>query len=105
MKRGAMAPLEQLASGWISEVKRRRQFTAVDPVADTLEYCAGELNERIRLASFAQAEVTVDQFAELHRVLPATVRRWCRQNRLGARLTPGGYVIPADAIPPLRRAS
>lgn len=105
MKKGALSPIEQLASAWAAEAKRRRQFTAVDPVADTLEYCASELNERIRLASFAQVEVTVEQFAELHHVLPATVRRWCRQKRLGARLTPSGYVIPAESIPPLRKAS
>lgn len=100
-----LVPFEQLASAWIAEAKRRRTVTALDAVADTLEYVAGELLERVRLSAFAFDEVTVEQFAQTHRVLPATVRRWCRQNRLGARRTPNGYVIPANAVPPLRKAS
>lgn len=95
---------ETLAESWIAEEKRRRQVTEVDAVADTLRYAAAELLERVRLASCDTEELTAEEFAQRHRVTPATVRRWARRGRLGARLTPAGYVIPADAIPPLKRA-
>lgn len=103
MSAKTLRPFEVLAEKWIAEAKRRHQVTAVDAVADTLKYVAGELLEHVRLASFNTDELTVDQFAEKHGVLDATVRRWCRTERIGARLTPLGYRIPTDAVPPVRR--
>lgn len=95
---------ETLAESWLAEEKRRRQVTEVDAVADTLRYAAAELLERVRLASCDADEMTVEEFARRHRVTVATVRRWSRAGRLGARRTPAGYSIPADAIPPMKRA-
>lgn len=103
MIRNALRPIEKLAEDWIAEAKRRRQVTTVDAVADTLQYTAAELLETVRLASFETNELTVEQFAAKHHVISATVRRWCRTERLSARLTPAGYLIPADAQPPIRR--
>lgn len=96
---------ESLAESWISDATKRKAVTATDPVADTLKYAAAELLERVRLASCDTDEMTAEEFAARHQVLPATVRRWCKSGRIGARLTPNGYRIPADAIPPMRKAS
>ena len=103
MKR-ALRSFESLAESWVSDASRRHAVTSADPVADTLKYAAAELLERVRLAQCDSDEITVEEFASKHRVLAATVRRWCRSGRLGARSTPNGYLIPVDAIAPLRKA-
>lgn len=106
MTRSEIAELESLANSWVEEAGRRHKVSAVDPVADALTYTAAELLERLRLLKTSGAELNVEDFAHAHNVEGATVRRWCRTGRIiGARLTPNGYKIPADAKPPLRKAS
>lgn len=105
MTKSQLRDIEGLAESWIQESERRHKVSAVDPVADALTYAAAELLERLRLLKTSGAEMSVEDFAAAHHVEGATVRRWCRTGRIiGARLTPNGYKIPADAKPPLRRA-
>lgn len=94
------APLVELAATWDSQVAARRQFSAVDPVADTLAICARQLREQVASAGATGQLVTPEQYAALPHVgvSPQAVRRWCRTGRLpGARQTEAGWLIPRDA--------
>lgn len=83
---------------WREEVERRRAISKADPVADTLEYCAGEVEQQLRTIERAAPSMTVDQYARAHNVTAQTVRGWCRSEQIpGARQTPKGWLIPADA--------
>lgn len=83
---------------WMQEADKRRRISKSDPVADTLEYCAGELKSRLR-SVHEDNRLTVEQYAKLPHVdvTPQTVRIWIRTGQLQAIDTPKGYKIAADA--------
>ena len=90
--------VQSVARGWKDEAKRRRNISATDPIADTLEWCAGEVEQQLHTIETAAPALTVEQFARQHGVTSQTVRGWCRDELLpGARMTPKGWEIPADA--------
>jgi DNA-binding transcriptional regulator YiaG len=93
-----VSAVEGVTRTWVDEAKKRRGISKVDPIADTLEYCAGELASRIR-AIQSDNRLTVEQFAKLPHinVTPQTVRTWIRTGQLQAQETPKGYKIAADA--------
>jgi hypothetical protein len=77
----------------------RRKASRVDPVADAIDFCVGELeetlnatNEETRLLTPAQYAVSIQPPANVQ-----TVRKWIRQGRLEAVKTAKGYVIPREA--------
>jgi hypothetical protein len=90
---------ERAAQSWRQEAEERRRISKSDPVADTLDYCAGELAVRLREAERADESLTVEQFARLADVdvTPQTVRAWIRRGELPATLTPKGWKIPRAA--------
>ena len=89
--------VERVAKTWKDEAKERRRISASDPVADTLEYCAGELAARMRaIAADAQLE-TVEQRAKREGVTVQTIREWIRTQQLPAQHGARGYRIPRDA--------
>lgn len=88
--------MKSTATGWKREAEKRREISGTDPVADTLEYCAGELAARLRDASEERYE-TVEVRAKREGVTPQTVRTWIRTNQLAAEEGPKGYRIPRDA--------
>lgn len=94
-----VTPFVSAARSWKQEAAKRRAISAVDPVADTLEYCAGELAERIRDAELANEGLTVEQYARLPHVsvTAQTVRNWIRRGQLAAVETPNGYRIARSA--------
>lgn len=99
--------VKQQAESWREEAARRRQISRADQVADTLDYCAGELAARLREAQAAVEELTVEQYAKQEGVTPQTVRTWIRHHRLAARETPKGYRIRKGeklAVPARRTA-
>lgn len=89
--------MKSTARSWKSEAEKRRGISAVDPVADTLEYCAGELAARLRDASALDQYETVEERAKRERVTPQTVRNWIRTNQLAAEDSAKGYRIRRDA--------
>lgn len=97
--------VETAATDWASEAKRRRGISANDPVADTLEYCAGELKKRLENARAAEKGewLTVDEYIEAmpegKRVTAQTVRGWIRRGMLSAKSTSRGYRIRAGTKP------
>ena len=96
--------VERVAKTWKDEAVKRRGISRSDPVADTLDYCAGELTARLRaIEKDAQLE-TVEQRAKREGVTPQTVRDWIRKEELPAQHGAKGYRIPRDAQR-VRRAS
>lgn len=89
--------VERAARSWRHEAEERRRISKSDPVADTLDYCAGELAARVRAAAAEAQLETVEQRAKREGVTPQTVREWIRTNQLAAQHGPKGYRIPRDA--------
>jgi hypothetical protein len=81
------------------EVQRRRAVSAVDPVADGMEYVRRDLAERVQRAERAAEPVTVAEYAARHGVSASAVTKWCRAGRIaGAYRTAGAeWRIPRDA--------
>lgn len=75
------------------EAKKRRTISATDPVADTLEYCASDIAERLKEAESASEWLTVEQYAKSEGVTVQTVRQWIRTHQLAATAGPKGYRI------------
>lgn len=89
--------IEGVAKTWRQEAQRRRAISASDAVADTLDYCAGELASRLRSLAAASEYETVEEVARREGVTPQTVREWCRTQQLPAEHGPKGYRIPKGA--------
>ena len=81
------------AATWKTEVAERRRISAHDPVADTLDYCAGEMTSQLKALESDTVWLTVEQYADLKLVTPQTVRNWIRRGELAAHDTEKGYRI------------
>lgn len=92
-----VSAVERVAKTWRQEAEERRRISKADPVADTLDYCAGEIAARIRSLAAETEYETVDQRASREGVTPQTVRGWIRSNQLAAQDGPKGYKIPRTA--------
>jgi hypothetical protein len=92
-----VSAVERTAKTWKEEADKRRRVSAVDPVADTLDYCAGELVARLQTLAVETAYESVDERARRERVTPQTVRNWIRAGQLAATDGPKGYLIPITA--------
>lgn len=99
------AAIEGVTRTWKQEAHKRRQFTKTDPVADTLEYCAGELDSRLESLKESMRRLSVEQFAKREGVTPQTVRNWIRRGLIQGDPTSKGYVIEATQIAPKRRSA
>jgi DNA-binding transcriptional regulator YiaG len=85
-------------ASWKEEAQKRRAISSLDPVADTLDFCAADLAERLRTATRAAEEMTPEQYAAAEGVTVQTVRNWIRRGQLVARHTAKGYRIAKDAV-------
>lgn len=87
-----MGALRQLATD-------RREVSTVDPAADGIDYCAGRLERLQSVIEAETAHLSPAEFAEIHGVKPAQVRRWIRNGELPVLETQGGqYLIKATAV-------
>jgi len=88
-----------LANGWRDEAERRRRISRADPVAEALDYCAGELDSELTEleSSTATVTVSVEEYAAATGVTPQTVRNWIRSGKLRAMRSAKGYRIARDA--------
>lgn len=102
----ALGQVRSVAKAWREEASKRKGITPTDPVADTLVYCAGELEQRVVMieSDIATAMQTVEERAAVEHVTPQTVRSWIRNGELTARRGANGYEIPREAER-VRRAS
>jgi len=91
--------IRAVAHGWRDEAVRRRRITQTDPVADTLEHCASEVEDQVQDLEAGAHFVTVEDYAELTGKTPQTVRSWIRRGRLQAVSTKHGLRIRRDAEP------
>lgn len=91
--------VERVTRTWRHEAEERRRISKSDPVADTLEYCAGELAARLRAIVAETEYLTPEEYAKLPhiKVTPQTVRGWIRTGQLAAKEGPKGYLIPKGA--------
>lgn len=82
------------------EVLRRRKVSSVDPVADTTEYWAADLERLLDDMDRKYATVTAAQYAKIHGGVPSSVRRWCERGELaGAQQdATGQWRIPRGAV-------
>lgn len=85
------AVLKSVADGWEQEAQQRRRFTAVDPVADTLDHCAGELRHQIGLCRDGLGSLSVEDYARDEGVTPQSVRLWIRTGQLSASKDNAGH--------------
>lgn len=94
-----VSTVEGVTRTWVDEAKKRRRISDVDPIADTLEYCAGEIVSRVKEVQLNTPGLTPEQYARLPHVgvTPQTVRHWIRTRQLLAIGTPKGYRISRDA--------
>jgi predicted transcriptional regulator len=93
----AIAVARNAASRWRKEATQRLRISQHDPVSETLQYCAAEIEEEMRALDAPGAMRTVEQYAKDHAVTPQTVRNWIRRGQLKADRTPHGYMIQHTA--------
>ena len=94
-----VSTVEGVTRTWVDEAKKRRRISDVDPIADTLEYCAGEIVSRVKEVQLNTPGLTPEQYAKLPHVgvTAQTVRHWIRTRQLLAMETPKGYRISPEA--------
>jgi hypothetical protein len=80
---------------WKREASERRKIAKNDPIAETLDYCAADLEQRLRMAEATEQWITVEAFAAQPDVgvSPQTVRAWIRAGELAAVRGRNGYHI------------
>lgn len=95
----ALGEVKSVARGWRQEAEKRRQIARTDPVAEALEWCAGELDTRVGMLErdLATETVSVAEYAVIAGVTVQSVRAWIRNGELTARRTAHGYEIPREA--------
>jgi hypothetical protein len=87
---------------WRTRAAGQRHPSINNPIADTLDVCAAELEEALS----SDLYVDVEPYARIHSERPhvQTVRKWCRLGWLPAIQTRKGYLIHRDAeVRPVRR--
>lgn len=104
-----LSSVRGVATTWKDDVVKRRKLSRLDPVADTLDYCASELLAQLEQINadteWLSAEAWAAQLPRRDRPSIQTVRRWCRTGRLRAEVGEHGeYRIRRDARPAQRRA-
>lgn len=78
--------------------KDRRRISANDLGADTLDYCAAEMELVLSMLEDASSWLSVEAFAEIKQVTPQTVRAWIRRGELKAETTArGAYRVQRGA--------
>lgn len=95
------AQLIGLANNWKGQAAGRRKFTTVDPVADTIDYQAGELESLVERLKRDTELLTAEQYAKLHDTTPQTVNAWCRMGKVEGAIPKGrSFLIPRNTTPP-----
>lgn len=87
-----------LASEWDSEARRLRETPGTDATAQTLDWCAATLRERVTIAVAGERSLTPSEYATLKQVTPQAVTKWIRSGKVEAyRDERGRWHIPSHA--------
>lgn len=99
MKPAWLTELERGMTALMDEVKRRREVTPVDAVADGIVYSLKEFKERIRVVTAPGRELTPAEWASEQDppVTEQAARKWIHLGELEARQGPRGWLIQAGA--------
>jgi excisionase family DNA binding protein len=90
--------VQTVSRGWRSEAERRRKVAKADPVAEALDFCAGELESHCTLLRAEYATVSVEQYANANNASVQTIRNWIHDGTLPAERTARGYRIAPNAV-------
>lgn len=95
--------LQEIDSGLTQlddEVRRRRDVSTVDPVADGIAYAVSELKTRVGTLTAPGRELTPAEWGAEQDppVVEQTVRNWIKAGELEARTSPHGYRVLATAV-------
>lgn len=101
-----LGPIEGVAKEWEKEVARRRERTAMDAIADSMERDAAELRSVLGQIRRDFRMCTPEQFAPLVGKSERTVRRWCAEGRIPGAVqdAAGDWRIPSNARPHAKSA-
>lgn len=99
----ATEAIRKLIGQWRDEVKVHVARSKHNPIADTLDTCAAEVEAVLKESEAPGAMRTVEQYAADHGVTPPTVRKWIAKRELDAVSTPHGYRIARAARHEKRR--
>lgn len=106
MLESIFAQFKGLIKNWHQEAERRRKVTTVDPVADTIDYVAGELETVVKRLEEDTVMLKPGEFARLHKTSAQTVTAWCRSGKIsGAEPNGRSWLIPRTAQAPRRRTA
>lgn len=93
------AEMKKAVDSWMSDAQTRRIVSLHDPIADTLAYCAKDLEERLKIVEASVKTYTTRQFAHLKGVRDGTVRKWIENGELEAtKNASGDWEIPRTAV-------
>jgi hypothetical protein len=100
------ASIRSQCKAWEKEAAHRRAISSSDPVADTLIWCASELEEAIRLLENDSEWLTPEEYGAQYKpeISGQTVRNWIHRGELKAEHTAKGYRI-ARRTQRVRRAA
>ena len=90
--------MERAAASYRKDAESRRRLSRHDPVADTLDYIAADLEERANRLADPTSTRTVEEYAAEHGKSPQTIRNWINAGELEATDGPKGFQIPAGAL-------
>jgi len=76
------AAVLERAALWRRDAAARRQYSGVDPVADTLEACAAQIEADVARVDRETAYLTVEEYAAHACVSVSTIRRLCARGEL-----------------------
>lgn len=96
--------IERAAATYRQDAAARRRMSKHDPVADTLEYIADDLEERANRLADPTSLRSVEEYAAEHSVAPQTVRNWIHAGELESVPDAKGFKVPAGAVRSRRRS-
>lgn len=88
-----------ISKTWREEATRRRRVTAADPGADTLDFCATELEKKVAEVRASTVRLSVAEYAELKNVSDQTIVNWIHRGWLKAERGTKGFLIDPKAEP------
>jgi hypothetical protein len=97
--------MERAAETYRQDAASRRRLSKHDPVADTLDYIAADLEERAGRLADPTSLRSVEDYAAEHNVAPQTIRNWIHAGELESVSNAKGFQIPSGAVRQRKRGA